>query len=75
MVHRRSWTGITDVEYETLAYVDWFNQRRLHGEIGMVPPAEFEATYFDQSTPVAVAGLSKTSLYETQAVQGLSSCD
>ncbi len=56
LIHRRSWTGITDVEYETLAYLDWFNQQRLHGEIGMVPPAEFEATYYHQSTPVAVAG-------------------
>ena len=56
LIHRRSWTGLNDVEYETLAYVDWFNQRRLHGEIGMVPPAEFEATYYHQATPVAVAG-------------------
>jgi transposase InsO family protein len=31
------------VEYATLEYVDWFNHRRLHGEIGMLTPVEFEA--------------------------------
>ncbi|WP_225878712.1 hypothetical protein [Spongiactinospora rosea] len=25
--------------------MDWFNQRRLHGELGHVPPAEFEALH------------------------------
>jgi putative transposase len=56
LIHRRPWTGLNDVEYETLAYVDWFNQQRLHGEIGMVPPAEFEAAHYHQSLPVAMAG-------------------
>jgi len=41
--HRGPWRGLDDVEYATLEYVDWFNQRRLHGELGMVPPAELEA--------------------------------
>ena len=30
------------VEIAVAEYVDWFNHRRLHGEIGLVPPAEFE---------------------------------
>jgi putative transposase len=50
------WRGLDDVEYATLNYVDWFNQKRLHGEIGMVPPAECEAAYYAQATPIAVAG-------------------
>jgi len=41
--HRGPWAGLDDVEYATLEYVDWFNRRRLHGELGMIPPAEFEA--------------------------------
>ena len=49
------WRGLDDVEYATLEYVDWFNQRRLHGEIGMIPPAEFEAIYYDQGAPTLVA--------------------
>ena len=56
LIHRRPWRGLDDVEFETLEYIDWFNHRRLHGEIGMVPPAEVEATHYHQSTPVAVAG-------------------
>ncbi|MGW7201677.1 integrase core domain-containing protein [Streptomyces chryseus] len=27
------WTGINDVD------IDWFNQRRLHGELGHITPA------------------------------------
>ena len=29
--------GVDDLEWETLKYVDWFNNRRLHGSIAMVP--------------------------------------
>ena len=57
LIHKDGpWRGLDHVEFSTLHYVDWFNQRRLHGEIGMVPPAEFEATYYHQSSPAAVAG-------------------
>jgi putative transposase len=52
--HRGPWRGLEDVEYATLEYVDWFNHRRLHGELGMVPPAEFEAAY-DQAAPALLA--------------------
>jgi putative transposase len=44
--HRGPWRGLDDVEFATLEYVDWFNHRRLHGEIGMLPPAEYEARYY-----------------------------
>ena len=27
------WKGLDDVEFATLGYIDWFNHRRLHGEI------------------------------------------
>ena len=27
------WRGLDDVEFLTMTYVDWFNHRRLHGEI------------------------------------------
>ena len=43
--NRGPWTGINDVETATADYIDWFNNRRLHGEIGHVPPAEFETAY------------------------------
>jgi putative transposase len=51
--HAGPWRGLDDVEYATLEYVDWFNHHRLHGELGMIPPAEFEATFVQQpATPL-----------------------
>lgn len=44
--HRGPWPTLDDVEYATLEYVDWFNHRRLLEPIGDVPPAEFEAAYY-----------------------------
>ncbi|GAA1491601.1 putative transposase [Brachybacterium sacelli] len=43
--NRGPWTGINDLEIATAEYVDWFNQRRLHGELGQIPPAEYEALH------------------------------
>ena len=53
--HCGPWRGLDDVEYATLEYVDWFNHRRLHGELGMIPPAEFEATFPQQPAPALLA--------------------
>jgi putative transposase len=49
--HQGPWRGLEDVEHATLDYVDWFNHRRLHGELGMVPPAELEASYYAAGLP------------------------
>ena len=40
------WRGIDSVELATLAWVDWFNNRRLLEPIGNVPPAEKEDEYY-----------------------------
>ncbi len=40
------WRSRDDLELSTMEYIDWFNHRRLHSEIGMIPPAELEATYY-----------------------------
>lgn len=53
--HEGPWQGLNDVEFATLAYVDWFNHRRLHGELGMVPPAEFEARYHERTAALPAA--------------------
>ncbi len=50
------WRGLDDVEFATLEYLDWFNHRRLHSEIGKVPPAEHETTYYRHAHPAATAG-------------------
>ena len=53
------WRGIDPVEYATLEWVDWFNNRRLLEPIGNIPPAEYEMKYYDRNeTPAAVAGLN-----------------
>jgi putative transposase len=43
------WRTLEAVEFATLAWVDWFNHRRLLGPIGFVPPAEYEARYYEQA--------------------------
>lgn len=45
---QRPWRNVDEVEFATFEYVDWFNQRRLHSEIGHLPPAELEARFYDQ---------------------------
>ncbi len=52
--HCGPWRGLEDVEYATLEYVDWFNHRRLHSELGMITPAEFEAANH-QAVPALLA--------------------
>ena len=46
--HRGPWRNIDDVEFATLEWVDWFNNRRLLEPIGNIPPAEFEMAYYRQ---------------------------
>lgn len=38
------WSSAGDVEIAVAEYIDWFNHRRLQGEIGLIPRTEFEAT-------------------------------
>jgi putative transposase len=50
LIHRRGpWKNADHIEWATLTYVDWFNNRRIHNEIGKIPPAEFEETYYRQN--------------------------
>lgn len=52
------WRGIDQVEFETLSWVDWFNNKRLLEPIGDIPPREFEDLYYEQENEFAmVAGL------------------
>ena len=52
--HRGPWRNLEDVEYATLEWVDWFNNRRLLEPIGNVPPAEFEMQYLQQQSESAI---------------------
>ena len=51
VIRRRGpWRHIDAVEFATLAWVDWFNTRRLLQPIGYIPPAEYEERYYEQAT-------------------------
>ncbi len=41
------WRSLEEVEFATLEWVDWFNNRRLLEPIGDIPPAEFEQMYYE----------------------------
>ena len=44
--HEGPWRGVDDLEFATAGWVLWFNENRLHGSIGHVPPVEYEAGYY-----------------------------
>jgi len=60
VIHRLgSWRGMDQVEFATLDWVDWFNNRRLFEPIGDIPPVEFEGLYYEQKkVPAMVAALT-----------------
>lgn len=58
---RGPWKNVDDVEYATMEWVDWFNNRRLLEPIGDIPPAEYETLYWmgnDGTDRVALKELS-----------------
>jgi transposase InsO family protein len=44
--HDGPYKTTADVEYATAGWVDWYNQQRLHGSLGMISPAEFEDAHY-----------------------------
>ena len=63
---RGPWRHLEAVEFATLEWVEWFNNRRLLGSIGYVPPAEYEqlhsccleALTVQEQTPAMLVGLT-----------------
>jgi putative transposase len=54
LIHRgEPWQRVTQVELATAGWVPWWNERRLHSTLGYVPPAEFEATYWQRHATAA----------------------
>jgi putative transposase len=43
---QRPWKTLAEIELATAEWIDWYNFRRLPGETGRVPPAEYEASYY-----------------------------
>ncbi len=56
VIHRRGpWRNFEAVEFATLEWVDWFNNRRLLEPIGNIPPAEAEERYYAMLDAPAMA--------------------
>ena len=56
IIHRRGpWRSFEAVEFATLEWVDWFNNRRLLEPIGNIPPAEAEQRYYAMLDEPAMA--------------------
>jgi transposase InsO family protein len=56
VIHRRGpWRSFEAVEFATLEWVDWFNNRRLLEPIGNIPPAEAEGRYYAMLDEPAMA--------------------
>jgi putative transposase len=49
--HAGPYKTLADVEYATASWVDWYNHRRLHGTLRMVPPAEYEQAHYAALNP------------------------
>ena len=60
VIRRRGpWRHLEAVEFATLEWVDWFNNRRLLTSIGDVPPAEYEQHYYRaHEAPAAMVGVN-----------------
>ena len=55
VIRRRGpWKGLEAVEFATLEWVDWFNNRRLLEPIGNIPPAEAEARFYAENQGLAM---------------------
>lgn len=61
VIRRRGpWRTLEDVEYATLEWVAWFNNRRLLEPIGHIPPVEFEEIFYSsQQAPAQTAGVNQ----------------
>lgn len=52
---RKPWKTVEDVELATLTWVHWYNNTRLHGYLGDLPPVEYEAAYAAQQASAELA--------------------
>jgi putative transposase len=57
------WKNIADLEIAVAEYIDWFNHRRPHGEIGLVPPVEHETEHHRHNPTPATADAALQSLH------------
>ena len=60
VIHRRDpWRSFEAVEFATLTWVDWFNNRRLPEPIGNIPPTEAEARHYARTRRAETGGVTR----------------
>ena len=58
LIHRKGpWRNVEQVEWATLNYFDWFNNRRIHEPLDYFPAVEFEDHYYDSNVSESLAVL------------------
>ena len=63
VIHRLGpWKNMESVEWQTLKWVDWYNNRRLLEPIGNIPPAEAEEKYYAQKADLYQRHLTLTDM-------------
>ena len=53
--HEAPWRGKQDVELATLAWVHWYNEKRLFGPLGYISPATAERNFYDAQLTAKIA--------------------
>lgn len=51
--HEGPWKSFEQVELATSSWIDWYNNIRIHGEIGNIPPVELEQAYYREAVVAA----------------------
>jgi transposase InsO family protein len=53
--HEGPWRGKRDVELATLAWVHWYNEKRLYGPLGYISPTTAERNFYDAQLTANIA--------------------
>ena len=56
LIHNQGpWTGLDQVEFATMGYIEWYNTHRIHGELRYRTPVEAEQDYYNHHTAATAA--------------------
>ena len=62
LVDGRRFPSFEHAEHETLAWIGFYNEERLHEELDDVPPAEYERNYSDENRRFAAVEAGQPAL-------------